>query len=495
MTTLPYEPVIGLEVHCQLQTQSKLFSSAPAGYSDDPNTNIDLVTLAHPGVLPVVNETAIEYIVKLGLATNCSIRSISHFARKHYFYPDLTKGYQISQFEDPICYNGHLEVKWEDNNGEEQIDHVRIARIHLEEDAGKSVHDRDATRTLLDYNRAGVPLAEIVTEPDLKSPRQAYEYMRMIRRLVRYLGICDGNMEEGSLRCDANISVRPANTKTLGVKTEIKNMNSFKHVEAALQFEIDRQVSELSAGREVVQETRLWDTTKLVTRTMRSKEEAHDYRYFKDPDLPPIVVSHDALSSIRSSIPALPKERIEQYTTGYGLTAYDAEVLAEEKDVSDYFESVLKELNKSARLNGETAKQSANIVMTDVLRVVKAEDTSVAEFPISPEQLAGLVLLRTDGTISSTAGQELFDRMMTSTESAQDIAETENLISVSDSAALKPVVVQVLTENPKQVTQYLGGKTTIVGYFVGQVMRSFPGFADPVEVRRLLEEELEARRE
>lgn len=487
-----FESVIGLEVHCQLQTASKLFSAAPAAFTDDPNTNIDLVTLGHPGVLPVPNRKAIQYMIRLGLATHCKIRPVSYFARKHYFYPDLTKGYQISQYDDPICYDGCIEV--EDDSIEGARYRIRINRIHLEEDAGKSIHDRDETRTYLDYNRAGVPLAEIVTEPDIRTPRQAFLYMKKIRQIVRYLGICDGNMEEGSLRCDANVSVRREGEETLGTKTEIKNMNSFRHVEAALEYEIARQIKVLSSGESVVQETRLWDTDRQVTLAMRSKEEAHDYRYFKDPDLPPLVVSADDIDSVRSRLPRLSDERIEHYQHDFQLPAYDAGVLTEEREIADYFEAVVTALDESPNPNPELVKQAANFVMTDVLRTIKTADTGAGDFPVTPEQLAGLVKLRVDGSISSTAAQEIFSELIVTDKTAEEIATTNNLLSVSDESALKPVVQKVIADNPKQVATYLGGKTTIVGYFIGQVMRAFDGSPDPNEVRRLIQEELENER-
>ena len=484
-----FEPVIGLEIHVQLKTNSKLFSSSSAAYSDNPNTNVDPVVLGHPGTLPVLNSAAVDGIVRLGLATGCSIRPVSFFARKHYFYPDLPKGYQISQFEDPICHDGTVTVPPEKDH--ERFD-VGITRIHLEEDAGRSIHDRSDSATLLDYNRAGVPLAELVTEPDLRSPRQAYLFMRYIRRLVRYLGISDGNMQEGSLRCDANVSIRPRGESELGTKTEIKNMNSFRHVEAALVYELGRQRKVLDAGGSIDQETLLWDPDKGTTRPMRSKEDSHDYRYFRDPDLPPIAVPDERLKAVKLSMPELPYERFQRYVESLGLSAYDAGVLCEEKEVSDYYDSVLREADASGG-GSKTVKLAANIVMTEVMGMLNDRGIGIRDLTISPAQLASVVQLRESGEISSTAGQEVLTEMLTSDMLAREIAVKNNLLTESSVDALGPVVAAVLADNPKQVDQYRAGKKSVIGFFIGQVMRSYDGSPDPKQVRDLLTSALEER--
>jgi aspartyl-tRNA(Asn)/glutamyl-tRNA(Gln) amidotransferase subunit B len=486
-----YEPVIGLEVHCQLSTDTKTFSPDPAAFGAEPNTNIDPISLGHPGTLPVLNERVLDYTIRMGLATNCSIRSRSAFARKHYFYPDLPKGYQISQYEDPICHGGWLEIDTEEGSQRK----IGITRIHMEEDAGKSIHDQHPRLTLLDYNRCGVPLIEIVSEPDIRTPREATLYLQKIRQIVRYLGICDGNMEEGSLRCDANVSVRTAGSTVLGTKTEVKNMNSFRHVERALVHEIERQIDVLISGGAVAQETRLWDADAGVTRSMRSKEEAHDYRYFPDPDLVPVVVSQDMLDAARSSLPEMPDARRRRLTESLGLPEYDASVLTEERDLADYFQEVYDSLT-GPDVDGETAaKQVSNFLMTEVLRVLNERSEDMASFPIEAPRLAGLVELRLQDRISSSAATQIFDEMLESAERPLDIANRRNLLQVSDEAALLPVVATVLDNNPGQVAQYLGGKEGVIGFFIGQVMRGFEGSPDPRRVRELLAAELEKRRE
>ncbi|ARA94965.1 glutaminyl-tRNA synthase (glutamine-hydrolyzing) subunit B [Rhodothermaceae bacterium RA] len=492
-----YEPVIGLEVHCQLQTQSKAFSPDSAAFGGEPNTHVDPISLGHPGTLPVLNRQMVAYTLRMGLATHCRIAPRSVMARKHYFYPDLPKGYQISQFDQPICTDGFVEIMLEpEGDGEPVVKRIGITRIHMEEDAGKSLHDQDPYHTLLDYNRCGVPLIEIVSEPDLRSAREAYLYVQKIRQIVRYLGICDGNMEEGSLRCDANVSVRPRGQQAFGTKTEIKNMNSFRNVERAIEFEIARQIALLEAGEAVVQETRLWDANRLETRPMRSKEEAHDYRYFPDPDLVDIVVSEAELEAIRAALPEMPEQRRRRYMEDYGLPAYDAGVLTEERSVADYFEAALSALFKRTG-GGDTraqAKAVSNVVMTDVLRVLNERGLDAGALPVGPERLAGLVFLRLEDQVSSSGAQDLFAAMLEDDRAPEVIARDRNLLQVSDAGALGPVVDQVLAGNPKQVQQYLEGKESVIGYFIGQVMRSFDGSPDPRLVRRLLQEKLEAAR-
>ena len=491
-----YEPVIGLEVHCQLMTTSKAFSPDSAAFGAGPNEHVDPVSLGHPGTLPVANVRMVEYAIRMGLATNCTIAPESVLARKHYFYPDLPKGYQISQYETPICSDGYLDILDPDVESSSPR-RIRLNRIHMEEDAGKSLHDQDPLDTLLDFNRCGVPLIEIVSEPDIRTAREAYLYMQKIRQLVRYIGISDGNMEEGSLRCDANVSVRPKGTTGLGTKTEIKNMNSFRNVERAIIHEIRRQISVLRAGGEIVQETLLWDANAQKTRSMRSKELAHDYRYFPDPDLPVVRVSKEWLNEIKSSLPALPQARIDRYVTDYKLPLYDAQVLTEEREVSDYFEASLSALlEKGGDSDRESAAKSvSNFIMTDVLRTINEKQSHVDSYGISPDRLAALIALRMKGDISSSGAQELFDLMIDRDEDPEVLAKEFNLLQVSDAGALTPIVDQILEANPKQLQAYLGGKEQLIGFFIGQVMRSFPGSPDPKMVRSILLERIGALKE
>ncbi len=483
-----YESVIGLEVHCQLLTASKAFSPDSSAFGAAPNQHIDPVSLGLPGTLPVLNAKVITYAVRLGLAMNCEISERSILARKHYFYPDLPKGYQISQFEQPICVAGHLDIGASRRIG--------ITRIHIEEDAGKSLHDHDSVHTLLDYNRCGVPLLEIVSEPDLRSGAEANRYMQKIRQLVRYLGISDGNMEEGSLRCDANVSVRPEGDKALGTKTEIKNMNSFRHVERAIDYEIQRQVALLKRGESVIHETLLWDDGSAKTLSMRSKEDAHDYRYFPDPDLPPVIVTEETKAAIKEEMPRLPDERFRDYVQTLQLPEYDAQILTDERAVSDYFEQAMEVLQSTDHDHSvpDQAKALSNFIMGDVLRTCKEKDVHMASFPIQPERLAGLVHLRMDATIGSSAAQTVFEAMITDDRPPEVIAREQNLIQVSDRTALQPVVDLVLQEHPKQVALYAGGKDSIIGFFIGQVMRRFDGAADPKLVHTLVKEELTRHR-
>ena len=489
MSQSSYEAVIGLEVHCQLLTDSKAFSPESAVHGAEPNTNVDPVSLGHPGTLPVINSNVIDLAIRMGLATGSRISPRSVFARKHYFYPDLPKGYQISQDEAPICTGGSVEIEV----GESQRS-IGLTRIHIEEDAGKSLHDQDPTATALDYNRGGVPLIEIVSEPDIRTPREAALFLQRIRQIVRYLDICDGNMEQGSLRCDANVSIRKKGETTLGTKAEIKNMNSFRHVERALQFEIDRQIGVVERGEEVVQETRLWDSVAEVTRSMRSKEEAHDYRYFPDPDLMPLVVDEERLETIRRELPELPEQRRRRFVSDLELPDYDAGVLTEDRPVADYFEDALDALVRTAPdvSEKEAAKAVSNVVMTLVLRALKESDAEISSLPVDPERLAGMIAMRLDDRISSSAAQELFDAMLTSDEDPVQLAEAMNLLQVSDDSALLPIVDAVIDEHPKQLEQYRNGKSSLIGFFIGQVMRRFDGSPDPKRVRELLQDKLEA---
>lgn len=498
-----YEPVIGLEVHVQLQTSSKIFSTDATTFGAAPNTQVDPISLGHPGTLPVLNRKVVEHAVRLGLATHCSIASRSVFARKHYFYPDLPKGYQISQYDTPICYDGYLEIHpGEDEETDASVEQtsrrIGLTRIHMEEDAGKSIHDPDDPTTRLDFNRCGVPLLELVTEPDLRSPREAYLFLKRLRQLVRYLSISDGNMEEGSLRCDANVSVRPRGQDVFGTRTELKNMNSMRHVEKALDYEITRQIAAQERGDAIVQETLLWDPDSGTTQAMRSKEEAHDYRYMPDPDLVEVQVEEEMISSIRETLPELPRARRQRFVEEIGLPSYDAGVLTEERAVADYFEETLHQLYKRTK-GGDTeaqAKTVSNFVMTEVLRVLNEQDLTIEELPVDPERLAQLVFLRVQDKVSSNGAQEVFEGMLEETDkSAGKIADERDLIQVSNRDAIEPVVETVLDENPDQVSTYLDGKQGLLGFFIGQVMQRFDGSPDPQLVRSLLREKLEAQRE
>jgi len=477
---MKYEAVIGLEVHAQLLTDSKIFCGCSTQFGGEPNAQTCPVCLGMPGVLPVLNERAVEFAVKMGLATHCKIASFSRFARKNYFYPDLPKGYQISQYESPLCHDGYVDIELEDGTRKR----VGIIRIHLEEDAGKSIHDPALAGedTLVDLNRCGVPLIEIVSAPDLRSPQEAHAYLVRLKQLVTYLGICDGNMEEGSLRCDANVSVRPVGSRGLGVKTEVKNMNSFRNVERALTFEINRQIQLLESGGEVVQETLLWDAGAGVARPMRSKEEAHDYRYFPEPDLVPMVVESAWIEKIRQSLPELPLARKERLMRQYQLPAYDAGILTMTRELADYYEAVAQKCRDY--------KLASNWVMGEVLRVLNERKIDINQFPISAHRLSGLLNLILDETISSKIAKTVFEEMLTSGEDAAAIVQRKGLAQVTDRAAIEAIVVKVLKENPKQVEQYRSGKEKVFGYFVGQVMRATRGKANPGLVNEILKEKL-----
>ncbi|MFP4227727.1 MAG: Asp-tRNA(Asn)/Glu-tRNA(Gln) amidotransferase subunit GatB, partial [Salinivenus sp.] len=486
-----YEPVIGLEVHVQLQTDAKIFSPDATAFGAEPNSQVDPVSLGHPGTLPVLNEKVVSYALRLGLATHCSIADRSVFARKHYFYPDLPKGYQISQYDTPICYDGFLEIFPEEDEdapaSETPSKRVGLTRIHMEEDAGKSIHDADQTR--VDFNRCGVPLLEMVTEPDLRTPHEAYLFLKRLRQLVRYLDISDGNMEEGSLRCDANVSVRPRGREEFGTRTELKNMNSMRNVEQALDYEIARQSAALERGDAVTQQTLLWDPDAGTTRPMRSKEEAHDYRYMPDPDLVEVVVDDEHIAAVRDALPELPRARRRRFVDEVGLPPYDARVLTEERPVADYFEAALEQLYKRTK-GGDTdaqAKLLSNLVMSEVMRVLNERSMQIDELPVGPERMAQLAFLRVQDKVSSNGAQEIFEAMLEETDkSAGKIADERDLIQVSDVDAIVPVVEDVLDDNPEQVQTYLDGKEGLLGFFIGQVRRSFDGSPDPEVIRDVL---------
>lgn len=483
-----YEPVIGLEVHAQLTTRSKAFCGCSAAFGDEPNTNVCPVCLGMPGTLPVLNKNLVEFILRMGIATRCTIAPRSVFARKNYFYPDLPKGYQISQYEEPMCTDGEVEI----DLNERTRKRIGIKRIHMEEDAGKSLHDV-ASDTLVDLNRCGVPLIEIVTEPDIRSPHEAYLVLGRIRQLVMYLGICDGNMEEGSLRCDANVSVRLKGTTSFGVKTEVKNMNSLRNVERALAYEVERQVQLLEAGEPVIQETLLWDADRDVTYTMRSKEEAHDYRYFPDPDLLPILVDEEWIARVRSELPELPTVRRDRFVEALGLPRYDADVLTAEKPVADYFEETLAALHRTTGENiRELAKAVSNWVMTNVLRVFGDRTLSLDAFPIQPARLAAMIALIRNGTISGKIAKDVFEEMLTNPEDPHTIVQEKGWLQVTDVGAIERAVEDVLASNTQQVEKYLAGNEKIFMFFVGETMKKMKGKANPAIINDILKQKLRA---
>ena len=473
-----YEVVIGLEVHAQLLTESKAFAPVSTEFGGSPNTQVTPLCLGHPGTLPVLNENLVRYTIKMGLATHCDIARKSIFARKNYFYPDLPKGYQISQYETPICSDGYIPIQV---NGKEKK--IGITRIHMEEDAGKSIHDQDPYHTLIDLNRCGVPLIEIVSEPDIRSPREAYAYLVRIKQIVQYLEICDGNMEEGSLRCDANVSIRPRGQQEFGTRTELKNMNSFRNVERALEYEIDRQIRLVEEGKQVVQETLLWDANKLETRQMRTKEEAHDYRYFPEPDLPPVIVTESMLEEIREELPEMPDVRKERFMQEYGLSGEDARILTEDRRLADYFEEVLNFT--------DNPRSVSNLVLTEVLRVLNDRSIGIGQFTVTPERLAGLVNLRDEDKINSSAMTEIFNAMVEGDKSAEEYAEEMNLLQVSDTGFIEPIVNEIIENHPDEVKRYKEGKKGLIGFFIGQVMQQSKGKANPNLVRELITEKLE----
>ncbi|MEK0177993.1 MAG: Asp-tRNA(Asn)/Glu-tRNA(Gln) amidotransferase subunit GatB [Oscillatoriales cyanobacterium] len=482
-----YEAVIGLETHCQLSTKTKIFSSSSTEFGGVPNTNIDPICMGMPGVLPVLNEKVLEYAVKAGLALHCEIAPYSKFDRKQYFYPDLPKNYQISQFDLPIATKGWLEIELVDEAGNSTRKKIGITRLHMEEDAGKLVHggsDRlsGSTYSMVDYNRAGVPLIEIVSEPDLRSGAEAAEYGQELRRIVRYIGVGDGNMQEGSLRCDVNISVRPVGRKEFGTKVEIKNMNSFNAIERAIDYEIERQIQALENGETIFQETRLWDENKQCTFSMRMKEGASDYRYFPEPDLPPIEVSRVQLADWQAQLPELPAEKRHRYETQLSLSPYDARVLTDDKAVAEYFEEAIAA--------GAAPKQAANWVMGDITAYLKNEQVAIGEIPFKPDNLAQLLKLIETGTISGKIAKDILPELLALGGSPQQLVESKGLIQISDTGAIDRAIDAVLAANPKELEQYRAGKTKLLGFFVGKVMKETGGRADPKLTNELLANKL-----
>ncbi|MEZ2301271.1 MAG: Asp-tRNA(Asn)/Glu-tRNA(Gln) amidotransferase subunit GatB [Microcoleus sp.] len=482
-----YEAVIGLETHCQLSTKTKIFSSSSTEFGGVPNTNIDPICMGMPGVLPVLNEKVLEYAVKAGLALHCEIAPYSKFDRKQYFYPDLPKNYQISQFDLPIATKGWLEIELVDEAGNSTRKKIGITRLHMEEDAGKLVHggsDRlsGSTYSMVDYNRAGVPLIEIVSEPDLRSGAEAAEYGQELRRIIRYIGVGDGNMQEGSLRCDVNISVRPVGREKFGTKVEIKNMNSFNAIERAIDYEIERQIEALENGETIFQETRLWDEGKQCTFSMRMKEGASDYRYFPEPDLPPIEVSRAQLTDWQAELPELPAAKRDRYETELALSAYDARVLTDDKAVAEYFEQTIAA--------GAAPKQAANWVMGDITAYLKNEQLAIAQIPFKPDNLAELLKLIEAGTISGKIAKDILPELLAKGGSPQQLVESKGLIQISDTGALDRAIDAVLAANPKELEQYRAGKTKLLGFFVGKVMKETGGRADPKLTNELLANKL-----
>jgi aspartyl-tRNA(Asn)/glutamyl-tRNA(Gln) amidotransferase subunit B len=468
-----YEVVIGLEIHAQLLTQSKMFCGCSTKFGTAPNTQTCPICTGMPGVLPVINKRAVEMAIRAGLATHCRISPYSRFARKNYFYPDLPKGYQISQYELPLCEQGSLEVMA--NGGRKR---VGITRIHMEEDAGKNLHEGITGASHVDLNRAGVPLLEIVSEPDIRSAEEAVAYLKKFRDILVYLEVCDGNMEEGSLRCDANVSLRPIGQEGFGTKTELKNINSFRFVQKALEYEIARQTQILEEGGRIVQETRLWDSEKGVTASMRSKEEAHDYRYFPEPDLVPLEVPVEWIEEIRKNLPELPQAKRERFVKEYGIPEYDAEVLTGEKWIADYFETCTKTY--------KNYKNLSNWILTELLREVKS-----AVRQVGPEHLIRLLVLMDQGTINRNTGKKVFEEMGKTGKSPEEIIQEQGLSQVSDDQAIETLIDNVLAANPKELEGYRQGKEKLFGFFVGQVMKQSGGKANPGKVNELLKRKLQ----
>jgi aspartyl-tRNA(Asn)/glutamyl-tRNA(Gln) amidotransferase subunit B len=475
-----WEVVIGLEIHAQLATKSKIFSGSATAYGAAPNTQANLVDLAYPGVLPVLNAEALRMAVKFGLAIGAKIAPRSIFARKNYFYPDLPKGYQISQYEEPVVGKGAITILLDDG----AVKTVGVTRAHLEEDAGKSLHEGLANASGIDLNRAGTPLLEIVSEPDMRSAKEAVAYMKKIHTLVRYLEICDGNMQEGSFRCDANVSVRPVGQEKFGTRAEIKNLNSFRFLEEAIQYEVRRQIELIEDGGEVVQETRLYDPDKRETRSMRSKEDAHDYRYFPDPDLLPVEIEDAFIDTVRASLPELPDEKAARFAREFGLTAYDAGVLSASREMGAYFEAVVGALGTGQ------AKLAANWVMGELSSALNRDNVEISKSLVSPQALAALLARIVDATISGKIAKEVFEVMWSDGKSADAIIEEKGLRQITDSSAIEGVIDSVIAANPKQLADYLSGKDKLFGFFVGQVMKATGGKANPAQLNELLKAKL-----
>jgi aspartyl-tRNA(Asn)/glutamyl-tRNA(Gln) amidotransferase subunit B len=476
---MEWEPVIGLEIHVQLSTSTKIFSGASTAYGAEPNTQACAVDLGLPGVLPVLNEQAVRFAVRLGLALNAEIAPRSVFARKNYFYPDLPKGYQISQYELPVVGRGWIEIEPED--GEPR--RIGVTRAHLEEEAGKSLHEGFEAMTGIDLNRAGTPLLEVVSEPELRSAKEAVAYMKKLHSIVRYLEICDGNLQEGSFRCDANVSVRPRGQKTFGTRAEIKNLNSFRFVEKAINYEIERQIELLEDGGTVVQETRLYDADRGETRSMRTKEEANDYRYFPDPDLLPLEIDSALIDDVRAAMPELPDAKRARFQDQYGLSAYDARVLTASRELADYYEATVE-------AGGGEAKLAANWVMGELAAALNKAGVDITESPVSPQMMGGMIRRIQDNTISGKIAKEVFEAMWAGEGDADAVIESRGLKQVTDTGAIEAMIDEVMAANPQQLEQYRSGKDKLFGFFVGQVMKAARGKANPQQVNELLKRKL-----
>jgi aspartyl-tRNA(Asn)/glutamyl-tRNA(Gln) amidotransferase subunit B len=472
-----YEAVIGLEVHAQMLTDTKMFCGCSTRFGSEPNTQTCPVCIGMPGVLPVMNKKALEFTIKTGLAMNCKISPYSRFSRKNYFYPDLPKGYQISQYELPICEGGYIEVVVDG-----EVKRIGITRIHMEEDAGKNIHEGGGNYSFVDLNRAGIPLMEIVSEPDIRSPKEAAEYMKKLRTILRYLGVCDGNMEQGSLRCDANVSIRPVGQKEFGTRAEVKNINSFKFVEKALEYEIKRQIKVVEEGGRVIQETRLWDSNKGITESMRGKEEAHDYRYFPEPDLVPITAGQEWIDEIRTKLPELPDAKRKRFVSGYEIPEYDADLLTSEKAVAEWFE-------EAVRLGG-SPKAVSNWMMGDLMRLLNEENKGIEECPLKPIQLVDMLKLIDNGTISGKIAKTVFEEMYKSGKEAGQIVKEKGLVQISDAGEIEKAIDEILTKSQREVERYKAGDEKLMGFFVGQVMKATKGKANPQMVNELLKKKL-----
>lgn len=476
---MEWEIVIGLEVHAQLTTKTKIFSGATTTFGAEPNTQACAIDLGMPGVLPVLNQQCVEMAIKLGLGINADISHHSVFARKNYFYPDLPKGYQISQFEHPVVGKGYLDIQLDDGS----VKRINITRAHLEEDAGKSLHEDFNGLTGIDLNRAGTPLLEIVSEPDMRSAKEAVAYLKALHSLVRYLEICDGNMQEGSFRCDANVSVRPKGESKYGTRTELKNINSFRFVERAINYEVERQIGVIENGGKIVQETRLYDPNKNETRSMRSKEEANDYRYFPDPDLLPLVITQDVIDQIRTELPELPQQKRERFMTQYSLSNYDAGILVSSKDMAAYYENVVKE-------SGDQPKLAANWLISELLGALNKADLDITESPISSAQLGKLVARIADNTLSGKLAKTLFEGLWAGEGDVDDIIEKRGLKQVTDNSAIEKLIDEIIAANPQQAAEYRSGKDKLFGFFVGQAMKASGGKLNPQQLNDTLKKKL-----
>ena len=476
---MEWEVVIGLEIHAQLRTKSKIFSGASTAYGAAPNSQACAVDLGMPGVLPVLNQDAVAMAVKFGLAIDAQIAERCVFARKHYFYPDLPKGYQISQFELPIVEHGHVDIELKDGSTKR----IGVTRAHLEEDAGKSLHEGYTGATGIDLNRAGTPLVEIVSEPDIRSAEEAVAYMKKLHQLVRYLEVCDGNMQEGSFRCDANVSVRPVGTETFGTRTETKNINSFRYVEKAIEYEIGRQIDVLENGGKIIQETRLYDPGTSETRSMRTKEDANDYRYFPCPDLLPVVCDEAYIQAIREQMPELPEAKRQRFATQYGLNEYDAGVLTATRELAKYYETVVAD-------SGADPKQAANWISVELLGFLNKSGTEIADSPVDEVMMAGLIKRIADNTISGKIAKEVLEAMLAGEGDADAIIEARGLKQITDTGAIEKMVEDVINQFPQQLEQYRSGKDKLLGFFVGQVMKATGGKANPAELNRILKDKL-----